>query len=135
VTVTGPGGVGQTRVAERVARLTAGRFADGVWLAELASGSDPALVPAVVCSALAVYQVPGAAVTDALVTALSRKRPKPSRPAPAPWPWTARRETCTSSALTSSRWRSWTCWPTGYRMTGCRRRADLTRLALQVGLV
>jgi predicted ATPase/DNA-binding CsgD family transcriptional regulator len=74
VTVTGPGGVGKTRVAERVARLTAGRFADGVWLAELASGSDPALVPAVVCSALGVYQVPGAAVTDALVTALSRQQ-------------------------------------------------------------
>jgi len=74
VTVTGPGGVGKTRVAEQVARHTADRFADGVWLAELASGSDPALVPAAVCSALGVHQVPGAAVTDALVTALSRQQ-------------------------------------------------------------
>ncbi len=70
VTVTGPGGVGKTRVAGEVARRTADRFADGVWLAELASGSDPALVSAAVCMALGVHQVPGVAVTDALVTAL-----------------------------------------------------------------
>jgi DNA-binding CsgD family transcriptional regulator len=56
VTVTGPGGVGKTRVAEQVARRSAGRFADGVWLAELASVSDPALVPTAVCSALGVPQ-------------------------------------------------------------------------------
>jgi predicted ATPase/DNA-binding CsgD family transcriptional regulator len=74
VTVTGPGGVGKTRAAEQVARRTAVRFADGVWLVELASGSDPALVPAAACSALGVHQVPGAAVTDALVTAVSRQQ-------------------------------------------------------------
>ena len=74
VTVTGPGGVGKTRVAEQVARRTDGRFADGVWLAELASGSDPALVPAAVCSALGVPQVPGVVVTDALVTALAKQQ-------------------------------------------------------------
>jgi hypothetical protein len=36
VTVTGPGGVGKTRLAGEVARRVAGRFADGAWLAELA---------------------------------------------------------------------------------------------------
>src|SRR5215470_2892389 len=35
VTVTGPGGSGKTRLAAEVARRVAGRFADGVWLAEL----------------------------------------------------------------------------------------------------
>ena len=43
VTVTGPGGAGKTRLAGQVARQVAGRFADGVWLAELAAVRDPAL--------------------------------------------------------------------------------------------
>jgi len=37
VTVTGPGGAGKTRLAGEVAREVAGRFGDGVWLAELAA--------------------------------------------------------------------------------------------------
>ena len=48
VTVTGPGGVGKTRLAGEVARQVAARFADGAWLAELAPVRDPARVPAVV---------------------------------------------------------------------------------------
>ena len=36
VTVTGPGGVGKTRLAGEVAGRAAIRFADGAWLAELA---------------------------------------------------------------------------------------------------
>ena len=52
VTVTGPGGTGKTRLADQVARRVAGRFADGVWLAELASVQDPAGVAAAVAGAL-----------------------------------------------------------------------------------
>ena len=61
VTVTGPGGVGKTRLAGEVARQVAGRFADGVWLVELAPVGDPALVPAVVAAALGVREQPGGA--------------------------------------------------------------------------
>ncbi len=42
----GPGGVGKTRLADEVLRQVAGRFADGVWVAELAAVADPAFVPA-----------------------------------------------------------------------------------------
>jgi hypothetical protein len=44
VTVTGPGGVGKTRLAGEVAGQAAARFADGAWLAELAPVRDPAQV-------------------------------------------------------------------------------------------
>src|ERR1700683_3708163 len=45
VTVTGPGGVGKTRLAAEVAERVADRFADGVWLVELATGLGPAQIP------------------------------------------------------------------------------------------
>jgi len=52
VTVTGPGGVGKTRLAGEVARRVAGRFADGVWLVELAMVCEPALVDGAVSAVL-----------------------------------------------------------------------------------
>ena len=64
VTVTGPGGMGKTRLAGEVARQVAGRFADGVWLVELAAVQDPALVPAAVAAALGVPELPGGPAAD-----------------------------------------------------------------------
>ena len=52
VTVTGPGGVGKTRVALRAAASEAGRFADGVCLAELGGLHDPELLPHTVANCL-----------------------------------------------------------------------------------
>ncbi len=52
VTLTGAGGVGKTRLADKVARGVAGDFADGVWLVELAGIGDPSLVTAQVTGAL-----------------------------------------------------------------------------------
>jgi predicted ATPase/DNA-binding CsgD family transcriptional regulator len=76
VTVTGPGGAGKTRLAGEVAGRVAGRFADGVWLAELASVRDPALVPAAVAAALGVRDQPGVAVpaAEAITRVLARQQ-------------------------------------------------------------
>jgi class 3 adenylate cyclase len=54
VTVTGAGGVGKTRLALEVADEMACEFADGVWLVELGSISDPAAVPGAVLQAFGV---------------------------------------------------------------------------------
>ena len=74
VTVTEPGGAGKTRLAGEVAREVAGRFGDGVWLAELAAVRDPAQVAAVVAAALGVRDLPGAAVAEALAQVLARQQ-------------------------------------------------------------
>ena len=74
VTVTGPGGVGKTRLAGEVARRVAGRFADGVWLVELAAVREPALVPAAVAVALGLRQPPGMSIVESLATVLARQQ-------------------------------------------------------------
>jgi non-specific serine/threonine protein kinase len=74
VTVAGPGGAGKTRLAGEVARAVAGRFADGVWLAELAPVGDPALVAAVVAAALGVPEQPGVPLAGVLARALARRQ-------------------------------------------------------------
>jgi predicted ATPase len=74
VTVTGPGGVGKTRLAGEVARRVAGRFADGAWLVELASIQEPALVPAAIAVALGIRQPPGTSIADSLAGVLARRQ-------------------------------------------------------------
>jgi predicted ATPase/DNA-binding CsgD family transcriptional regulator len=74
VTVTGPGGVGKTRLAGQVARAVAGRLADGAWLAELAPARDGAQVPAVAAAALGVREQPGVPVAEVLARVLARRQ-------------------------------------------------------------
>ena len=74
VTVTGPGGVGKTRLAGEVAGLVAARFADGVWLAELAPVRDPARVAAAVAVALGVREQAGEPAAVALARVLARQQ-------------------------------------------------------------
>jgi predicted ATPase/DNA-binding CsgD family transcriptional regulator len=74
VTVTGPGGVGKTRLAGEVARAVAGRFADGVWLAELAPVADPVQVAAAVAVTLGVREQPGVPATEVLARVLARQQ-------------------------------------------------------------
>ena len=52
VTLTGPGGIGKTRLALEVARMLQPEFQGDVWLIELAAVTDAGLVVAAVASAL-----------------------------------------------------------------------------------
>jgi predicted ATPase/transcriptional regulator with XRE-family HTH domain len=70
VTLTGPGGVGKTRLAFAVADTLAGRFADGVAFVDLAPVRDPALVAAVVASALGIREVRAQSIADQLAAYL-----------------------------------------------------------------
>ena len=74
VTVTGPGGVGKTRLAGEVLSQVAGRFADGVRVAELAAVAEPALVPAMVATVLGLHQAADAPIVDALAARLARQQ-------------------------------------------------------------
>jgi predicted ATPase/DNA-binding winged helix-turn-helix (wHTH) protein len=52
VTLTGPGGIGKTALAIKAVRYLLPDFEDGGWIVELASLSDPGLVPSAVASTL-----------------------------------------------------------------------------------
>ncbi len=66
VTLVGPGGVGKTRLATRVAGEMVGRHRDGVWLVELASLADAALLAQHVLAALGAPEKAGAPALDSL---------------------------------------------------------------------
>ncbi|MGW3649496.1 LuxR C-terminal-related transcriptional regulator [Streptomyces sp. NPDC000878] len=74
VTLTGPGGVGKTRLAVRVATRVARAFPDGVRFAHLADLDDPDLVPRAVADALGLHGHAGHRQLDALADRLSTRR-------------------------------------------------------------
>lgn len=73
VTLTGSGGCGKTRLSLQVGAAVLDRFIDGVWLVELASLSDPALVPQAVATTLSVREEPGRPLITTLVEHLRAK--------------------------------------------------------------
>ena len=74
VTLTGTGGIGKTRLALEVARQLLPQFADGVWIAELASLSDPQLVPISVAAVLGLELVSGVISPGRIAAALGSKQ-------------------------------------------------------------
>jgi predicted ATPase/DNA-binding CsgD family transcriptional regulator len=74
VTITGPGGVGKTRLAIEAARGAEDQFPDGVWFIDLGAVADEAHVSAEVTSALGVHQDPSRPALEVLAEALASRR-------------------------------------------------------------
>jgi len=74
LTLTGPGGVGKTRVGRRLARLLLDRFEDGAWIVECGTLTDPALVLPSVVSTIGLTEPAGRSLLTAIVDHLKGKR-------------------------------------------------------------
>ena len=70
ITLTGPGGVGKTRLALQAARNLATEFLDGAVFVPLAAVRDPELVPLTVARALDLLEGEGQSPTARLIEAL-----------------------------------------------------------------
>src|SRR5262249_40803373 len=74
VTLTGPGGVGKTRVALRAAAAAAPRYRDGACMVELSALRDPALLPHTIARKLDLSEHSPDSQRDALLAHLSDRR-------------------------------------------------------------
>src|SRR3984885_12790345 len=72
VTLTGPGGIGKTSLAIKAVRYLLSDFKDGGWLVELASLSDPGLVPSTVAATLGL-QLTGEISAESVARAVGRR--------------------------------------------------------------
>jgi predicted ATPase/DNA-binding winged helix-turn-helix (wHTH) protein len=73
VTLTGPGGIGKTTLALQLGRNLLPEFADGCWFVELASLSEPALVPSAVARVLGLTLVGDANSSARIAGAIGRQ--------------------------------------------------------------
>jgi predicted ATPase/DNA-binding CsgD family transcriptional regulator len=74
LTLTGPGGVGKTRLALAVAHEVAAAFGDGVVFVDLSPIRDPALVLSAIAQTLGVREVRDRPLAVALATFLKRRQ-------------------------------------------------------------
>ncbi|MFN0019362.1 MAG: protein kinase domain-containing protein [Pirellulaceae bacterium] len=74
LTLTGPGGIGKTRLALHAAAGLLPQFADGVFVVELAPLTDPALVPAAIAQAVGCRTYGQRAVVEDLLDWLSSRQ-------------------------------------------------------------
>ena len=74
VTLTGPGGVGKTRLLLQAAAEVSDRFPDGVYWVALAPLRDPSLLEATFAQALDVSEQPGVPVAESVAAAYAHRR-------------------------------------------------------------
>ncbi|MFC1413583.1 LuxR C-terminal-related transcriptional regulator [Streptacidiphilus sp. N1-12] len=74
VTLTGPGGVGKTRIALRALPELRTRYPDGIFLVELSALKDPELLARTVCAVLNLPEQPDRASLDLLTEHLAGRR-------------------------------------------------------------
>jgi predicted ATPase/class 3 adenylate cyclase len=74
VTLTGPGGIGKTRLALQAAAEASERFPDGVYWVQLSPLRDAGLVLPTIAQALDLTEQPGRSLVQTLVAVLARKR-------------------------------------------------------------
>ena len=70
VTLTGPGGVGKTRLALAVAAAHAAVFPDGTWFVALAPVTDPMLLPATIAGTMGIRESGETALIDQIAAFL-----------------------------------------------------------------
>ncbi|MGH8872565.1 MAG: adenylate/guanylate cyclase domain-containing protein [Acidimicrobiia bacterium] len=74
VTLTGPGGVGKTTLALKVAEELSPTFEDGVWFVEVSRVPEEGLLPAAVARQLQITESPLQSLADTLVSRLANAR-------------------------------------------------------------
>jgi hypothetical protein len=75
VTLTGPGGIGKTRLALELAGAVLEQFPDGIWLVELAPLAAPALIAPAIAAVLELREDPGRPLLTTLTTYLRERQP------------------------------------------------------------
>jgi predicted ATPase/DNA-binding CsgD family transcriptional regulator len=74
LTLCGPGGIGKTRLALRLAGDIAPDFPDGAWLVDLADTADPGLLAQRIATTLGIREEPGRLLAATLTDALRPRR-------------------------------------------------------------
>jgi predicted ATPase/transcriptional regulator with XRE-family HTH domain len=74
VTMTGPGGVGKTRLALQVAAELVEVFEDGVWFSRLSRLTDPRLVLPTIAQTLELTEIPSQSIAETLSAYLSDRQ-------------------------------------------------------------
>lgn len=74
ITLTGPGGVGKTRLAVEVASASLGGYQDRVWFVELASLSNPELIVPAIAQTLLLPESGDGSSREQLIASIGTKR-------------------------------------------------------------